>query len=122
MCFCCSSASNHGGAPPPERSGALRTPDVSGVPGAPEGCDPQVSTTGATSNDGTPIAKTVPEADTTSTVGVADTSTVGEVAADGPTTMTGPTIGASSSTPSDDDNVVKEPEVVMGHPNLGALG
>jgi hypothetical protein len=31
-------------------------------------------------------------------------------------------IGVSSSAQGDDDNVVEEPEVIMGHPGLGAPG
>jgi hypothetical protein len=48
---------------------------------------------------------------------------MGEVAVGGPAVTTGPAVGASSSAPGDDDNAVEEePEVVMGHPRLGAPG
>jgi hypothetical protein len=69
LSFCCSSASNSGGTPPPERSRALGAPDIDGAPGAPEGHNPQVLVAGATSNDGTPIAEVFPEVDTTTTAG-----------------------------------------------------
>jgi hypothetical protein len=123
LSFCCSSASNSSGTPPPERSEASGAPDVGGAMGALEGCGPQVSATDTASNDGTPIIEVVPEADTTTAAGAVASSSTGKTAAGDHTTTTGLAIGASSSVPGDDDNAVEEePEVVIGHPGLGAPG
>jgi hypothetical protein len=113
--------SNSSGTPPPERFKAQEALDVSRAPGAPEGSDPQVSASGVASNDGALIAKTVPEVDTTTTAGVVASSTMGEAATSSLAAMTGATTRAPT-TPGDDNNVDKEPKVVMGHPGLGASG
>jgi hypothetical protein len=119
--FLLCSASIPSRTPPPNRSRAQRASEVSGSLGAPEGHDPQVSVAGTTSNNRTQITKTIPEADTTSVAGATASSTMGEVAANGPASMTGATARVSSA-PGDDDNVVEDPKVVMGHPGLGAPG
>jgi hypothetical protein len=46
----------------------------------------------------------------------------GEAATGGPATTIGPTIIASSSALDDDDIADEEPDVIMGHPGLGAPG
>jgi hypothetical protein len=63
---------------------AQGAPDVSGAPEAHEGHGPQVLASGVDSNDETPIAEIVLEADTTTVASIATSSTMGEAAVGGP--------------------------------------
>jgi hypothetical protein len=102
-----------------------------GVPGAdeaqdaPEDADPQGSPTATTGGDGVPAPDT-----TTTAEAMASLATSGPATGD-PAVSIGLTAGALPSPPcmatattsmGADDNVVEEPEVIMGHLSLMALG
>jgi hypothetical protein len=129
--FPLSSASTRGGTCPPERSG---------VRGARRAVEPKMPlrTMAPRAHQlrwqtamGPPSPRTVPETNTTTSVGATTSSTTSEVAASGPTASTGPTVGAPSYQPQmsaatasvgDDGNTVKELEVIVRHLGLRAPG
>jgi hypothetical protein len=86
-----------------------------------------VSRTKAVRGDGTPISEMVSEMDTTTSVGAVASAMRSEVVAGDPTTTTSPVVGvsqtaASTTSAAIGDDAPEEPEVVMGHPDLGAPG
>jgi hypothetical protein len=69
----------------------------------------------------------VSEMDTTTSVGAVASAMRSEVVAGDPTTTTSPVVGvsqtaASTTSAAIGDDAPEEPEVVMGHPDLGAPG
>jgi hypothetical protein len=116
-----------GGTPPLDRFWAGGAPGASEAQDVPECHDPQDPSIEAVRVDGTPVLETVLETDTTTVVGAVSSTMMSEVAASGTIAPSSPAVGASqmlavTTSAAVDDDAPEEPEVVMGHPSLGALG
>jgi hypothetical protein len=81
--------------------------------------------------NGTPVQEAVLEIESSTAVDVAVSLTMGEVGIGGTADLTGPMVGAPSLLPhmgattapmDDDDDAAEEPEVILGHLILRALG
>jgi phosphohistidine swiveling domain-containing protein len=124
--------------------------EKSGAQGTIENSGSQVLVAGVAHSAGIPVLEAIPKADMTTTVGTAvsmdsargathhtntaaleASSMAGVAPAAGAAATTGPTarasspapqIGASTTSPDDDDNVAEELEVIMGQPGLRTPG
>jgi hypothetical protein len=110
--------------PTPRGSGAGGAPRTGGPQDDAKDRGPQDPSVEAAHSDGTLVLETVPNLDTTTTVGATTSAMVGQAAARCPTATTCMVAGASSSPPrmlaatvsaGTDNNAIEEPEVIMRH-------
>jgi hypothetical protein len=121
------SVSTSSGTPPLDRSRARSALGAHGAQDVSECRDPQGPSIEALRGDGTPYMETVPDMDTTTMMGAAASVTTSEVAAGGMMTPSSPAFGvpqilAVTTSAAIGDDALEGPKVVMGHPDLGALG
>jgi hypothetical protein len=106
-------------------SGVKRAPRADGGQDAPKGADPQDSSIAAAGSDGVSALDTTTAVEamaSPTTIGAAtgnSAASTGLVASAPPSP---PRMAVATASMGADDNAVEEPEVIMGHPGLEALG